>query len=300
MRGPAARTFFAPLPRLGDAHCAPAHYADTRTAKEAHPRMAELKTPMDILKLLEKSNCRECGLPACLAFAAAVIRGEKQLSDCPRLDQSAHTVVRSHADQDQLFEQAMDQMKRKVAALDFAAAARRLGATFSHNRLCTHVLGKSVCLSPDGAVHTDIHVNRWVMFPLLQWILTGRNQPPSGAWIPYRELPGGKDRYLFFEGRCEKVIKRVADSDPDLFDDMISIFSGNRVATHYGSDISVVLHPLPCLPMLFCYWKPDGAMDSDLNIFFDATAEQNIDIESIFTLSTGLATMLENFAYRLA
>jgi hypothetical protein len=265
--------------------------------------MAELKTPMDILKLLEKSNCRECGLPACLAFAAAVIRGEKQLSGCPRLDPAtaaAHTVARPGADQEQLFEQAMDLMKSKVAALDFPAAAQRLGATFSHNRLCTHVLGKSVCVSPDGAIHTDIHMNRWVMFPLLQWILTGRNQPPSGAWIPYRELPGGKDRYLFFEGRCEKVIKRVADSDPDLFDDMISIFSGNRVATHYGSDISVVLHPLPSLPMLFCYWKPDGGMGSDLNIFFDAAAEQNIDIESIFTLSTGLATMLENFAYRLA
>ena len=49
--------------------------------------MSELNTVIDILKLLDKSNCRECGSPTCLAFAAAVINGQKQLKDCPRLDE---------------------------------------------------------------------------------------------------------------------------------------------------------------------------------------------------------------------
>ena len=251
--------------------------------------MSDLKSPVDILKLLEKSNCRECGQPTCLAFASAVMRGDKELADCPRLDPAEaarHTVQRPGGgrNQDQLLEEALDAMKQKIAALDLEEAAQRLGAAMDGGSLCIHMLGKRVCVAPDGVIHTDIHVNRWVALPLYQWIIEGRNEPPAEQWIPYRELPGGKDR--------------VADSDPDLFDDMITIFAGNRVAPHYGSDISVVLHPLPCLPMLFCYWKP-GEMPSDLNIFFDAGAERNIDIESIFTLSTGMAVMFENFAYRL-
>ena len=38
--------------------------------------MAKLISPLEILKLLEKSNCRECGQATCLAFAAAVFKGQ--------------------------------------------------------------------------------------------------------------------------------------------------------------------------------------------------------------------------------
>ena len=37
--------------------------------------MPELKTAMDVFKLLEKSNCRECNEATCLAFAGAVFQG---------------------------------------------------------------------------------------------------------------------------------------------------------------------------------------------------------------------------------
>ena len=39
--------------------------------------------PMEILKYLNKSNCGECGEKTCLAFAAAVSRGQKLLNQCP-------------------------------------------------------------------------------------------------------------------------------------------------------------------------------------------------------------------------
>ena len=48
--------------------------------------MAALKNAMDIMNLLDKSNCGECGVPACMAFAVSVNNGSKQLGDCPKLD----------------------------------------------------------------------------------------------------------------------------------------------------------------------------------------------------------------------
>jgi hypothetical protein len=50
--------------------------------------------------------------------------------------------------------------------------------------------------------------------------------------------------------------------------------------------------------MLICYWKPDDGLESDLNLFFDATAEKNLNIESLFTLGTGLVIMFEKLALR--
>lgn len=42
---------------------------------------------LDVLKLLPRTNCGECGLPSCMAFAAELIEGNRRLDDCPALGQ---------------------------------------------------------------------------------------------------------------------------------------------------------------------------------------------------------------------
>ncbi len=42
---------------------------------------------LDILRLLPKTNCRECGQPTCMVFATMVAQGIKGPNDCPPLDQ---------------------------------------------------------------------------------------------------------------------------------------------------------------------------------------------------------------------
>ncbi len=90
----------------------------------------------------------------------------------------------------------------------------------------------------------------------------------------------------------------MADSHTDLFEDMMQLFNGRQVDNHYSSDISLVLHPLPKVPLLICYWKPEDDLASDLNIFFDSNAEENLNIESIYTLGAGLVIMFEKLALR--
>ena len=93
-------------------------------------------------------------------------------------------------------------------------------------------------------------------------------------------------------------MKRVADTYTDLFDDMVHIFGGKQVEQQFKSDISVVLHPLPKVPIMVCYWFPEDGLESSLNLFFDETADQNLDIGSVFTLGAGLSQMFEKLALR--
>jgi ArsR family metal-binding transcriptional regulator len=46
--------------------------------------------PLDVFKLLPKTNCGDCGKASCIAFAAALATGEAGPADCPALlcDQS--------------------------------------------------------------------------------------------------------------------------------------------------------------------------------------------------------------------
>ncbi len=64
----------------------------------------------------------------------------------------------------------------------------------------------------------------------------------------------------------------MADTYTDLFDDMVHIFNGRQVDKQFRSDISVVLYPLPKVPVMVCYWLPEDGIESSLNLFFDETA----------------------------
>jgi len=257
---------------------------------------------MEIFLLLDKSNCRDCHLPTCLAFAAAVFKGKKQLNECPRLPldiidrfdagTEPHNVVEAEGDA------LARQLLNKIASVDLAAAARRLGARFADNKLTLKVLGKDFRVDTDGNLSSDIHIHSWVAIPVLSYILEGSGVAPSGKWLPFRELKNGKTWQRLFSQRCEKPIKRVADIYTDLFEDMIRIFNGRQVQNHYDADIALVLHPLPKVPILISYTRPEDEFESDLNLFFDATAEENLNIESIFALGAGLARMFEKIALR--
>ena len=93
-------------------------------------------------------------------------------------------------------------------------------------------------------------------------------------------------------------MKRVADTYTDLFDDLVSIFGGKQVEKQFESDISMVLHPLPRVPIMICYWLPEDGLESSLNVFFDDTADNNLAIGSIFSLGAGLSQMFEKLALR--
>lgn len=264
--------------------------------------MPQLKNTMDVFKLLDKSNCGECDEPTCLAFAAAVFKGEKQLDACTHLDKEIIEQyagkTENHVTIEQEREKAIEGLKSRLSGIDFSQIAERLGGSFSNGKLTIKCLGKDFSLDSKGNVYTDIHVHPWIMIPVLNYILNGAGIPLSENWVPLRELKGGKDWYRLFGQRCEKPLKKVADTYTDLFEDMIRLFSGKQVENHYNSDISLVLHPLPKVPILICYWRPDDGLESDLNIFFDSTAEENLNIESIYTLGVGLVVMFEKLSRR--
>ncbi len=264
--------------------------------------MPKLNNTMEVFKLLDKSNCRECSEKTCLAFAAAVFQGRKPLSQCPHLSSDVIEQFGSEIERPQTaqveMEESMQLLREKVAGTDISSAARKLGGRFADDRLTLKVMGKDFSVDSKGNLFSDIHIHPWVVVPILNYIIDGGGVPASGEWVPLRELKNGQTWYRLFEQRCEKPLKKVADTYPDLFEDLIHIFNGKQVEDHYNADISLVLHPLPNLPMLICYWKPDDGLESDLNLFFDATAEENLNIESIFALGAGLVRMFEKIALR--
>jgi hypothetical protein len=257
---------------------------------------------MDVFKLLEKSNCRKCNEKTCLAFAAAVFGGRRPLSDCPVVDPE---VARHHEGQSpnrinvtQDVENQLAKLKAQLSQVDFAHAAKRIGAVYDGKKLVVKVMGKDFGMDGSGTVYTDIHAHPWVTAPIVNYILYCKGTPVKGEWVPLRELPSGADWYRLFGQRCEKPMKKVADGYPDLFSDLVELFNGRPAGNQFQSDVALVISPLPLVPLLICYWQAEDGMESNLNLFFDATAEENLGIDGLYALGTGITRMFEKLALR--
>jgi len=55
-----------------------------------YQRKEEIKAK-DVLDYLPRTNCRDCGLPTCFAFAVALLKGQKRLQDCSALSKPEFT-----------------------------------------------------------------------------------------------------------------------------------------------------------------------------------------------------------------
>jgi len=263
--------------------------------------MPEFRTIMDILKILDKSNCRACNEKTCLAFAAAVHQGRRALGECPKVPADILASFRKPAPSaviEAVNNAPIESLKKRIGEIDLEEAARRIGAKYESGRLVLRVFGKEVAVDATGAFTTDIHINPWVVIPVLTYILEGKGVVPSGRWVPFRELDGGMAWLGLYEQQGEKLLKKVADTYPDLFRDMIELFNGKRVENMDEADISLVLNPLPLIPILVCYWLPEEGMASSMTLFFDKSADQNLDIQSIYGLVAGIAHMFEKIAVR--
>ena len=264
--------------------------------------MSHIQNPMEIFKLLNGSNCRDCNEQTCLAFAVAVFKEKKPIHACPHLDQAVIDRYGGPVEKpntvDEYKLEAIETLKQEVSQIDLSEAARRIGARFSDNKLTIKVFGKEFSVDSRGSLSSEVHINAYMVVPALTYILNSAGKSPLGSWITFRELTGGPPRYAHFQQRCEKPMKRVADTYTDLFKDMLEIFDGKQIDSPIGSDISIVLYPLPSFPIMVCYWKPEDGLESSLHIYFDAASDENLDIESIYTMNEGIALMFEKIARR--
>jgi len=252
-------------------------------------------TPLEILKHLNRSNCRDCGVPTCLAFATQLINGDKKITDCPHLTQEAAEELNKNIvlrGRDKKLEEMLGPLKKEISGVDFRSVAEGLGAEYVERKLHIKCLGKDFTVDRKGNIESLIHVNSWVAGPLLNYISRGGNKPLTGNWVSFGELKRASSVAQYFDHRCEEPMRQLAESHTDVFFDLINIFKGKRVEG-FCADYARVIHPLPKVPFLILYWRPDGQFDSKLRLLMDSTADQYLDIEFIISLGRGLVEMFK-------
>lgn len=265
-------------------------------------------TALEILKLLPRNNCRQCRLPTCLAFATQVAQGLAQPTDCPYLDPSTPqlealdaTLSAEGTDHEELLLELRDDIRR----VDLPAVADTVGGRMEGDELVIPCLGRDFRVDSRGGLRSQCHANFWVLIPLLDTVIhagatpaPGVSRAPSGVWVKYDQLGQGLSRSDFFSTACEGALCRLMDEHPDLFPDLLDLFSAEHTDQGFDADLSVRLRPLPKVPLLICHWKADGPFESKLSIYFDRATPAHLSLEATLLLVMGIVEMLKRLVTR--
>lgn len=256
--------------------------------------------PLEIYKLLDKSNCRECGRPSCMAFALSVAGGDVSIGECPHLERDVAEQIAANVEnaaRQEGMEAPVNALREKVAGLDFHGIARKLGATVSDGKLLMSCLGKDFFVDGKGRVESECHVNPWVEGMLLHYCASAGEGKRGGRWVPMEELRGGKTVAPYFARRCEEPLKAIADAHGDIFFDLLAMFGG-RPAEGFSADRALVIQPLPKVPFLVLYWRPEEAFESKLKVLLDSGADTYLSPEVITAVGRGIVEMFQKIISR--
>ena len=256
-------------------------------------------TALDVYKILPQTNCGKCFLPSCLAFAAGIVAGSKKFNDCPDLDPERcaefSAQFESPGSREITRAEFIHKLKKKILSINFETVAPLIGATVKDGRIIINSMGKDFVFDQEGNMVSECHIIPWVQAPLLSYITYKTHGDITGKWISFREIKGGIEWQALFTSRCEEPLRKLADENPDLLNDLIDLFMGKTI-DWYEADIALILYPLPKIPILICYQAPEDDLESKLTIFFDECCSTNLHIKSIFTLSSGLVQMFSKIA----
>jgi hypothetical protein len=255
--------------------------------------------PLDIYRLLEKSNCGDCRLPSCMAFAVSVVQGERPIEDCPYLDRA--TAARLAAEIRPIpsgagFSAAIVSLKNDVSKMDFAAIAGKTGAGISDGNLLIKCLGRDFMIDASGNLISDCHVNIWLETILLNYCLASGGDL-EGTWVPFENLRRCASAAPFFKRRCEDPLRLICDAHTDVFFELLEIF-GSRKVDGFQEDYSVVVHPLPRVPFLITYRKREDGFESRLKVLFDGSAGSYLRPEVITLIGRGIVEMFQKIIPR--
>jgi len=263
---------------------------------------------LDLMKMLPRTNCRECGHATCMAFATFVLREGEEPGKCPYWKPEDLAFVRkSLAEQgddsaypDHLFS-ARKFVQERIRKVDFAAVAPRCGAELTTDGdetcLVINLLERlyRVCREEVEPLDQGEH-DLWEHILLYNYVAEGGGRPLTGNWVPMESLPGSLAKRKAFVSGCEEKIAAAYSGRPEELTQALVQLKADFTVPDNNAEVAAIFHPLPRVPFQLLFWDADLEDDfpAQVKVLFDETVLDYLDIESLVFLGEKTAERLEN------
>ena len=117
----------------------------------------------------------------------------------------------------------------------------------------------------------------------LHYLISEGTRPPTGRLVAYRDLAGAGFYEPSFIKRAVNPLAKRFGRDPGAFLKAGAACGGRQAD---NGDVSVVLNPLPHLPVTYILWLGDEEFPAQGNILFDQTASGWLPAEDLTVLAS--------------
>ncbi|NMB40443.1 MAG: DUF3786 domain-containing protein [Firmicutes bacterium] len=118
----------------------------------------------------------------------------------------------------------------------------------------------------------------------LHYLSQAQGSELQEKWITFKELPGGQIYVEPYQNRTIRPLLKYFGEKPEKFAELAVELGGK--ASSFG-DISMIMRPLPRVPIMFVLWEGDEEFPASANILYDAVAPDYLPTED-YALLPGL------------
>jgi len=269
--------------------------------------------PLSVVDLyrdvLPKTNCGDCGFPACLAFASIVVSEKLPLGNCPHLDVGVIENCQKELDE----QYASGKWLKRDMAKDALEWAKQRSASVKIENLPDRIGGKlikkdegvalelpyftdSITITEYGILKKDgSDLTRWEQVFIYNHMAQGGSKLPSGKWKGLVEFPNTVSKIKSMVEHVEApLIERFSGKPDELLAAAKQIDGLNMTDKIKSADLAILFRPLPRIPVMLMFWDEDkiDGFKAEVKLLFDKTITEHLDIESIMFLSERLRQLL--------
>lgn len=256
--------------------------------------------PHDILKRLPKTNCGECGYPACLAFAANVSKSGEDPQKCPYIDlqglefnQAKNTHLHNLGREHDL--NLIAHLRGKIQGLDFETLASPLQATFKDNSLHFSYLGQPTIVSKSSLLINGAEpIDPRDQILIYNYIYFGGGPLPDSNWIGLESLPNSISKIRTLATYCENKLSSFFTDKNQAQREACCTSVGGVILENKSADLVALIYVLPQIPQQLLFWNEDtdDGFDAKVKILFPANVLDYLDIESLVFTSERMAELI--------
>ncbi len=256
--------------------------------------------PHDILKRVPKTNCGECGYPACLAFAANVSKSGEDPHKCPYIDLDGFEFQdNDNTDLSKMSREhdlsLIGHLKDKIQGLNFQTLTTPLQVTCENNILHFTYLGQQVIVSKSTLLINDKEPeDPRDQILIYNYIHFGGGNPPSAEWIGLESVPNSISKIRTLATYCEQKLSTFFTGKPFSEIEDFCKAVGGEIQPNGTADIVAFIPVLPRIPQQILFWNEDqdDGFDAKVKVLYPANVMDYLDLESLVFTSERMAELI--------
>jgi hypothetical protein len=237
-------------------------------------------------------------MPNCFGFATKVAAGMASITACATLNDGVKQAIaaeeqRREGSRGTVYEQALESLRPRIAALDFARVAERAGATFvAGDRIEITLLNQLYTVTKERI----LDASGKEPLPFLSILIYNHLSmpdlpPPSGEWITFSSVPASHAKDKAWAAHVEDVVAKHFSGNVEGLERACERLGGVKAAVRGSCDAAYEFRFFPRYPVLLQFYDavPEENFPAQCKLLLDRNVDKYLDIESIVVLGEEFA-----------